>query len=93
MKSHTTESFRKALKGLSKELHKQARQAYRRFQADPSYPSLHFKKVHPTKPIYSARVGKGHRAVGILSEDEIVWFWIGSHKEYERVIAETTKTG
>jgi hypothetical protein len=35
------------------------------------------------------RVGKGHRAVGILDGDEIVWFWIGSHKEYQRIIAET----
>ena len=26
-------------------------------------------------------------AVGVLDGEEIVWFWIGSHKEYERVIA------
>jgi hypothetical protein len=54
---------------------------------------LRFKKVHPTKPIYSARVGKGHRAVGVLDGGEIVWFWIGPHKEYERIIGEKSKTG
>jgi len=43
--------------------------------------------------IYSARVGKGHRAVGVLESDEIVWFWIGSHKEYERIIGEIPRTG
>jgi hypothetical protein len=93
VKSHTTAGFRQSFKQLSKQMQKQAREAYRRFQADPNYPSLRFKKVHPTKPIYSARVGKGHGAVGVLEGEEIIWFWIGSHKEYERVIGKMSKTG
>ena len=93
MKSYTTASFRDSFKKLSKQIQKQARKAYRYFQTDPDHPSLRFKKVHPTKPIYSARVGKGHRAVGVLDNDEIIWFWIGPHKEYERVIGEKSKTG
>jgi hypothetical protein len=91
--SHTTASFRQAFNQLSKQMQKQACKAYRHFQTDPNYPGLRFKKVHPMKPIYSVRVGKGHRAVGILEGEEIVWFWIGSHKEYERVISKTSKTG
>jgi hypothetical protein len=43
------EGFRK----LSKQIQKQARKACRIFQDDPKRPSLRFKKVHPTKPIYS----------------------------------------
>ena len=93
MNSHITASFRQAFKHLSRQVQKQARDAYRHFQTDPTYPGLRFKKVHPTKPFYSARVGKGHRAVGILDGEEIVWFWIGSHKEYERVIGKGPKTG
>jgi len=93
VKSHITASFRDGFKRLSKQMQKQAREAYRHFQANPDYPSLRFKKIHPTKPIYSARVGRGHRAVGVLEGEEIVWFWIGSHKEYERVIREMPKTG
>jgi hypothetical protein len=93
VKSYTTASFRDAFKQLSRQIQKQARKAYRHFQADPNHPSLRFKKVHPTKPIYSARVGKEHRAVGVLDRGEIVSFWIGPHKEYERVIGEKPKTG
>jgi mRNA-degrading endonuclease RelE of RelBE toxin-antitoxin system len=89
VKSYVTASFRQNFKQLSKKTQKQAREAYKHFQADPNYPSLRFKKVHPTRPIYSARVGMGHRAVGVLENDEIVWFWIGSHKDYERIISET----
>jgi len=92
VKSHITASFRHSFNQLSKQMQKQAREAYRHFQADPNYPSLRFKKVHSTKPIYSARVGSGHRAVGVLDGEEIVWFWIGSHKEYERVIGQMPKT-
>lgn len=93
MKSYTTARFRDSFKKLSKQIQKQARKAYEYFQADPDHPSLRFKKVHPTKRIYSARVGKGHRAVGVLDKDEIIWFWIEPHKEYERVIGEKSKTG
>lgn len=35
--------------------------------------SLHFKKVHPIEPIYSARITAGYRAVGLLVEDEVIW--------------------
>jgi len=32
-------------------------------------------------------VGRSYRAIGILTaSDEIVWFWIGPHDEYEKVL-------
>jgi hypothetical protein len=37
--------------------------------------------------VYSARVGLGYRALGTLIGDAVVWTWIGSHDEYERLIA------
>jgi hypothetical protein len=36
--------------------------------------------------MYSIRVGKGWRALGLLDGDTITWFWIGSHAEYDRLI-------
>jgi hypothetical protein len=47
---------------------------------------LHFKKVHPDPPIYSARVGIGYRAVGALDGGTVVWFWVGSHADYDRLL-------
>jgi hypothetical protein len=64
----------------------QARDAYRRFQEDPSHRGLRFKQVHPSQPVYSARVGLGYRALGTLIGDTVVWSWIGSHKDYDRLI-------
>lgn len=86
MVSHTTERFRNALAGLPDHVRRQARAAYRLFIQDPWHPGLHFKQVHPTRPIYSARVGLGYRALGVREGDEIVWFWIGSHADYDRMI-------
>lgn len=86
MTSYTTDSFWKHYGQLDEQVKKRARKAYRLFEQDPSHPSLEFKKVHQTKPVYSARVTLDYRAVGIRDENEIVWFWIGTHDEYERVI-------
>ena len=60
--------------------------AYRLFLENPRHPSLHFKKVHNRDPIYSARVTLGYRALGLLEDGDITWFWIGSHAEYDRVL-------
>ena len=86
MNSHTTDKFRKAIAELPTEVQQQARQAYRLFVENPYHPSLHFKPVHPTRPIYSARVGLHYRAVGILDGDDIIWYWIGHHSEYDKLI-------
>ena len=59
MKSHRTERFRAALQELPERVQRSARRAYRTFQKNPDHPSLQFKQVHPTRPIFSARVALG----------------------------------
>nr|WP_217355242.1 hypothetical protein [Aphanizomenon sp. UHCC 0183] len=70
---------------LPKPIQGQTRKAYRQFKQDPNYSSLRFKKVHPKLPIYSARINKDYRAVGQLEEDTVIWFWVGSHAEYDQL--------
>jgi len=74
------------LRALPYDIRQQAREAYRYFQADPHHPGLQFKKVHTVRPIYAARINLNYRAVGILEDDEITWFWIGPHDEYEKLL-------
>lgn len=88
MKSRTTRQFRKLFASLPTHVQQQARDAYRLFQQDPSHPGLRFKQVHTTPPTYSARVGISYRAVGVLDGDTIVWFWIGSHADYDKLLAQ-----
>lgn len=76
------------LAGLPKNVREQATAAYHLFRVDPWHPSLHFKRVHPIRPIMSVRVGSDYRAVGIQREaGAILWFWIGPHEQYETLIA------
>lgn len=86
--SRTTARFRKALASLPKQVQSQAREAYRQFKRDPWHPSLRFKQVHPSIPIYSMRISKGYRALGQRDESGVVWFWIGSHADYEKLLSQ-----
>jgi hypothetical protein len=86
VRSRTTAAFRKALEALPTRVRAQAQRAYSVFRSDPNHPSLRFKPVHPSRPIYSVRIGIHYRALGVREGDDIVWFWVGSHDEYERLI-------
>jgi hypothetical protein len=72
---------------LPAEVREQVRAAYRLFRDNPRHPGLNFKRVHGTNRFVSARVGRSYRVVGILIEpNEVVWFWIGPHEQYERLL-------
>lgn len=87
MKSWRSAKFRKLLSDLPKDVQKQANAAYRLFQADPFHSSLQFKRISKRKQVYSVRVGKGYRALGVRGEnDEIVWYWIGSRGDYNKLL-------
>ena len=85
MISKTTEKFWKYYDGLPGEIKKQAKQAFNYLLRNPYHPSLRFKKIHSTRPIFSVRISKDYRAIGILQDDEITWFWIGSHSDYDKL--------
>jgi len=86
MKSQINDDFLRAYRKLPKDVREQARKAYRLFRENPQHPSLNFKLVHPNQPIYSARISRGYRTIGIRSDDTIVWFWIGSHADYDQLL-------
>ena len=78
MKSLTTRRFRGLLATLPAHVRQQARDAYGLFRQNPSHPGLHFKKVHPDPPIFSARIGIGYRAVGALDDRFAVRRWFSA---------------
>ncbi len=86
MKSRTTRRFRDLLAALPAQVRRQAKDAYRLFRQDPNHPGLHFKRLVPEPPTYSARVGIGYRAVGARKGDTVIWHWIGSHADYDRLL-------
>ena len=88
MRSRATPRFWAAYRELPLEIRELARKAYRLFRENARHPSLHLKKVHDRDPIYSVRVTLGYRALGLLEDEEITWFWIGTHAEYDSLLEE-----
>ena len=86
MKSHTTEKFRKLFSQLPDEIRQQAKETYQQFGKDPYHPGLRFKRIHSVRSIYAVRISKDYRALGVRRNNEIIWFWIGSHSDYDKML-------
>jgi Txe/YoeB family toxin of Txe-Axe toxin-antitoxin module len=65
---------------------KRALAAFRQFERNPFHPGLRFKEVSHQDGWWSARISDSHRALGVRDRDDIVWFWIGTHAEYDQLL-------
>ncbi|MBN8510064.1 MAG: hypothetical protein J0L57_15810 [Burkholderiales bacterium] len=83
MKHHATADFWSCYRALPEAVRQLADKNFALLNADPRHPSLHFKRIGP---LWSARVGLHHRALAMADADDAVWFWIGTHAEYDRLI-------
>ncbi|MEX2220039.1 MAG: hypothetical protein WD749_14910 [Phycisphaerales bacterium] len=86
MVSRTTAGFRRQFGLLPREVQSQARAAFAVFKADPHHPRLHFKKLPPHEDLWSARINRDYRVIGRWRGGVILWFFIGSHADYEAAI-------
>lgn len=86
MKSRLTEDFIVCFRELPPRIQRLAQKNYKIWKENPSHPGLQFKLVGKRSPVYAIRVGVGWRALGLKRDDAIVWFWIGSHAEYDKII-------
>ena len=86
MISRIAPSFRRAFAQLPARIQREARQSYRHFRDDPQHPSLRFKQLPPHDDIWSVRVTESCRAPGQRSGETIIWFFIGTHAEYEGLL-------
>lgn len=83
MKHHATQAFWDAYDRLPTHVRELADRNFARLKSDPKHPSLHFKQVGR---FWSVRVGASWRALVVNDGDDMIWFWIGSHAEYDRLL-------
>ena len=83
MKHFANSSFWEAYDNLPKSVQTIADKNYELLKTNPKHPSLHFKKVGV---YWSVRVGLRYRALAVESDNDMVWFWIGSHAAYDKLI-------
>ncbi len=85
MNSHTSARFWRCYETLPERLQRLAQKNFALWSLNPWHPSLQFKEVNPQ--LWSARVGLDYRAVAAFDGTTYVWFWIGTHDDYLRLIS------
>ena len=83
MKSKVSSRFWASYHQLPPEVRQRALKQYRLWLKNPEHRSLRFKKI---QSFWSARIDARYRALGIMAGDTVVWFWIGTHDEYEQIL-------
>jgi hypothetical protein len=83
MKSLTSSKFWQAYAALPPHARLAARKAYHLWQQNPQHPSLRFQK---RGRYWRACFGSGYRALAVALPEGYLWFWIGPHDEYERLL-------
>ena len=84
MRHHASSKFWAAYEALPANVRTLADENFELLKTDPRHPSLHFKRIGE---LWSVRVGKHCRALGTQVDDGIVWVWIGSHADYDAIVA------
>ena len=83
MKHHATRRFWRCYHALPEDVRLLADQGYELLKRDTRHPSLHLKKVGR---FWSVRVGLRYRALAVEQESDLIWFWIGSHADYDQLV-------
>ena len=83
MMHFTVPSFWECYYKLPVDVKEQANKNYTLLKENSAHPSLHFKKIGN---YYSVRINIRYRALGIEAKEGIVWFWIGTHAEYDELL-------
>ena len=86
MKHTASKRFWKCYDALPAEIRALADKSYALLKQDPAHPSLQFKLLGGGK-MRSVRLGLYYRALGLPRDDGVHWFWIGTHGEYDKLIA------
>ena len=83
MRHFASPSFWEAYEKLPKEVRALADKNYALLKDNPRHPSLQLKKVGR---FWSARIGARYRALAVEVDAGLLWFWIGSHADYDGIV-------
>ena len=84
MKHHASPGFWALYQALPAEIRDLADKNFEVLKSNPRHPSLHFKRI---RELRSVRIGLHYRALGMAVNDGILWFWIGTHAEYDDIVS------
>ena len=85
MISRVRPSFWRSYAGLDPRIRDAAKRAYTLFAENPAHPSLRFKKLAGYEDVWSVRINEQYRAVGQRNGETVIWVWIGSHNDFDKL--------
>jgi len=85
MRHFASPAFWEAYRKLPENVRAVADKNFQILKANPQYPSLQFKRVGR---FWSVRAGLRYRALAVDVEGGLLWFWIGSHADYDTLIGQ-----
>ncbi len=83
LKHFTNPSFWNCYYKLPPAIQELADKNFEILKSDSQHPSLHLKKVGR---YWSARVGRRYRTLAVETKKGLIWFWIGTHPEYDKLV-------
>jgi hypothetical protein len=80
--------FWQAYERFDPPLRERADRAFELLKENPGHPSLQFKKIGR---FWSARIGLRHRALAVENDESLIWFWVGNHADYDRLLKDAAR--
>ena len=84
MRHFTSPSFWECYEKLPKHIQRLADKNFELLKEDTHHPSLNLKKVDR---YWAVRVGNRYRSLAVEIEKGLLWFWIGTHAEYDKLLS------
>jgi hypothetical protein len=83
LKHSASPQFWTCLRALPKPVQQLSNKSFALLKSNPRHPSLHLKQIGR---FWSVRIGLSYRALGVGIPDGVLWFWIGSHADYDNLV-------
>ena len=83
MRHFASPAFWEAYRKLPENVRAVADKNFQLLKANPQHPSLQFKRVGQ---FWSTRAGLRYRALAVDIDGGLLWFWIGSHADYDAML-------
>ena len=83
MRHFASPAFWEAYQRLPENIRISADKNYALLKENPQHPSLRLKKINR---FWSIRIGRRYRALAVDVDEGLLWFWIGSHADYDAFI-------
>lgn len=84
MENRRTKSYWKCLDKLGVNIDALLERTYDTWLNEPQSNGLEFTFLHDDPLVARVRVGDHYRAIMVIDGETAVWFWIGTHEDYNK---------